>query len=253
MVMRVLIIDDEPLSRARMRMFFDHDPDVEIVGEAGDGEEGLRALAEHRPDVLFADVEMPDLSGLDMIRRIDEEERPLVVFVTAFADYAVEAFGVGAVHYLVKPFGPAEVEAAVQRVRAAMAARAAGGTVSELLAHLQKQQQAETLQRVVIKRDGRVYLLRVEQIDWIEGAGNYSRLHAGAEHHLLRETMVSLEKKLDRRQFARIHRSALVNLDRISELQPTSHGDYTVVLHDGTRLVLSRGYRDRLTTLLGRL
>lgn len=253
MTMRVLVVDDEPLSRARMRMFLAHHPDVEIVAEAGDGEEGLRAVAAHCPDVVFLDVEMPDLSGVEMLRGIEPEERPLIVFVTAFANYAVDAFDMGAIHYLVKPFGPAEIEAAVKRARAALAARAAGGTVSELLAHLQKQQQAETLQRVVIKRNGRALLLRVGEIDWVEAAGNYSRLHVGGEHHLLRETMTSLEKKLDRRQFVRVHRSALVNLDRITELHPTSHGDYAVVLENQTRLVLSRGYRDRLETLLGRL
>lgn len=251
--MEILVIDDEPLCRDRIRMFIGQHADIRIVAEAGDGEEGLRALAEHRPDVVFADIQMPGLSGLEMLEQMAPDERPLVVFVTAHADYAVQAFGVGAVHYLVKPFGAEAIDAAVRRLREALAARAAGGTVSELLAHLQKQQQAETLQRVVIKRNGRALLLRVEQIDWIEAAGNYSRMHLKGEHHLIRETMTALEKKLDRRQFVRVHRSALVNIDRIRELQPTSHGDYVVLLEDDTRLVLSRGYRDRLETLLGRL
>jgi two-component system LytT family response regulator len=251
--MRVLTIDDEPLSRARLRMFLAEHEDVQIVAEAGDPREALRALGEHNPEVIFVDIEMPHSSGVEMVRALDPEDRPLVVFVTAFADYAVDAFSVGAVHYLVKPFGADDVDAAVRRLREALSARAAGATLSQLLAGLRKQQEPELLQRLVVKRNGRVLLLRIEQIDWIEAAGNYSRVHAGGEHHLLRESMAALEKRLDRRQFVRVHRSVLVNLDRIRELHPESHGDYTVILHDDTRLSLSRGYRARLEALLGRL
>jgi two-component system LytT family response regulator len=253
MPIKVLIVDDEPLSRERIRMFIEHHEDIEIAAEAGDGEEALRALEQHHPDVVFADVQMPDLSGLEMIRRVEPDERPLVVFVTAFENYAVEAFAVGAVHYLVKPFGRKDVEAAVVRIREVLAARVAGSSISDLLTHFQRHMGSEPLERVVIKRDGRALVLRVDQIDWIEAAGNYSRVHAGGQRHLVRETMSSLEKKLDKRRFVRVHRSALVNIDRIRELQPTSHGDYSIVLHDETRIVLSRRYRGSLEILLGEL
>jgi two-component system LytT family response regulator len=253
MTIRVVVADDEPLSRARVRMYAGSHDDVAIVAEAADAQEALDAVTSHHPDVLFVDVEMPDGSGVEVVRSLEPEERPVVVFVTAFTNYAVDAFDVGAVHYLVKPFGPDEIDAAMRRIREALTARAANAAVSHLAAHLQRHQEPELLQRVVVKHNGRALLLRIEQIDWIEGAGNYSRLHANGARHLLRESLTSLERKLDRRQFARVHRSTIVNLDRISELHPTSHGDYTILLRDGTRLVLSRGYRARLEALLGHL
>ena len=248
---RVVLIDDEPLARARVRMFTKTHDDVEIVAEAGDYQEALAAIAAHRPDAIFLDVELPGVSGVEMVREIGPDERPLVVFITAFAQYAVNAFDIGAVHYLVKPFGPEEVTAALRRIREAISSRVASAVLTHLSGGVTKEH--EPLQRIVVKRGGRAILLRVNQIDWIEAAGNYSRIHAAGAKHLLRESIVSLEKKLDRQQFVRVHRSAMVNLDRIRELQATSHGDYAVILHDGTRLVLSRGYRSRLEMLLGRL
>lgn len=251
MPLRVVLIDDEVLARARVRMFTKTHDDVEIVAEAGDHQEGRAAIAAHRPDAIFVDVEMPGVSGVEMVRQIEPGERPLVVFITAFAQYAVEAFDVGAVHYLVKPFGPEDVAAALRRIREAMSSRAASTTLSQLAGRFA--QEREPLRRMVVKRGGRAILFRIEQIDWIEAAGNYSRIHVGGANHLLRESIVSLEKKLDRQQFVRVHRSAMVNLDRIRELQPATHGDYAVILHDDTRLVLSRGYRSRMEMLLGRL
>jgi two-component system LytT family response regulator len=250
MPIRVVLIDDEPLARARVRMFAKTHEDVQIVAEVSDQEEALAAVAAHRPDAIFVDIEMPGGSGVEMVRQIDPEERPLVVFITAFAEYAINAFEIGAVHYLLKPFGPEDVAAALRRVRSAMSDREASATLSQLSRFAKE---PEPLQRIVVKRKGRAILLRVDQIDWIEAAGNYSRIHAGGANHLLRESVVALEKRLDKKQFVRIHRSTMVNLERIRELQPTSHGDYAVILHDGTRLVLTRGYRSRLEMLLGRL
>lgn len=232
-------------------MFIKAHDDVEVVAEASDHQGALNAIALHRPDAMFVDVEMPGLSGVELVRQIDAAERPLVVFLTAFAQYAVDAFDIGAVHYLVKPFGPEELSAALQRVREAMSGRAANATLSHLAGRLAKA--PEPLQRVVVKHEGRATLIRAEQIDWIEAAGNYCRIHFGGASHLLRESIVSLERRLDPQQFVRVHRSAMVNLDRIRELHPTSHGDYAVTLHDGKRLALSRGYRGRLEMLLGRL
>ena len=172
-----------------------------------------------------------------------------MVFITAFAQYAVNAFDIRAVHYLVKPFGPEELSAALRRIREAMASRAANATLSHLAGRLWNA--PEPLQRVVIKSGGRATLIRTEQIDWIAAAGNYCRIHFGGASHLLRESIVSLESKLDPQHFVRVHRTAMVNLDRIRELQPTSHGDYAVILHDDTRLPLSRDYRSRLVRYLG--
>jgi two-component system LytT family response regulator len=251
MGIRVLVVDDEPLARERVRMFIDAHDDVEVVAEASNCQSALTAIAVHRPDAMFVDVEMPGVSGVDIVRQIDPSERPLAVFITAFAQYAVEAFDLGAVHYLVKPFGPEELAVAFQRIREAMSSRAANATLAHLAGRLSKA--AEPLQRVVVKREGRATLIRTSQIDWIEAAGNYCRIHFDGTSHLLRESMVSLEKKLDPQRFVRVHRSAMVNLDRIRELQPTSHGDYLVTLHDGKMLALSRGYRSRFEMLLGRL
>jgi two-component system LytT family response regulator len=251
MPIRVVVFDDEALARERVRRFVKTHDDVQIVAEASDHQEALAAIAAHRPDAIFVDIETPGGSGVEMVRQIEPSERPLVVFITAFAQYAVNAFDIGALHYLLKPFGPEEVAAALRRIREVMSDRAASATLSQLSDRVAREH--EPLQRIIVKRGGRALLFRVVEIDWIEAAGNYSRIHVGGAAYLLRESVMSLEQKLDKQQFVRIHRSTVVNLDRIRELEPTSHGDYALVLHDGTRLALSRGYRSRLEMLLGRL
>jgi two-component system LytT family response regulator len=228
----------------------DHD-DVTIAGEAADGEEALRAIAALRPQVVFLDVQMPLLDGFEVVRRIDERERPLIVFVTAFEQYALDAFRASAVQYLLKPVDRDELRKAMSRVRQLAASPRPDASLDDLLAQLQKPR--AFLQRIVVKSKGRTLLFRIEQIDWFESAGNYVRLHVNRERYLLRETMSGLEEKLDPQQFVRIHRSAIVNLERIREMQPASHGEYVVVLHDETRLTLSRVFRDRIEPLLGRL
>jgi two-component system LytT family response regulator len=227
-----LLVDDEPLARKRMRTLLRDYEDVIVSGEAGDGEEALRAIESLQPQLLFLDVQMPRLGGFEVVERMEEANRPLIVFVTAFEQYALDAFRASAAQYLLKPVDREELRKAMARVRQLIAA---------------------PLQRVAVKDRGRTLLFPVEQIDWIEAAGNYVRLHIGRERHLLRETMGGIEEKLDQRRFVRIHRSAIVNLERVRELQPTSHGDFTVILRDETRLTLSRIYRDRVEPLLGRL
>lgn len=227
-----LLVDDEPLARKRMRTLLRDYDDVIVSGEAGDGEEALRAIESLQPQLMFLDVQMPGLGGFEVVERMDEANRPLIVFVTAFEQYALDAFRASAAQYLLKPVDREELQKAMARVRQLIAA---------------------PLQRVAVKSRGRTFLFRVDQIDWIEAAGNYVRLHIGRERHLLRETMTGIEEKLDQRRFVRIHRSAIVNLERVRELQPTSHGDFTVILRDETRLTLSRVYRDRVEPFLGRL
>jgi two-component system LytT family response regulator len=231
-MINALLVDDEPLARSRMRTLLRTYEDFAVAGEAGDGEEALQAIETLRPDVVFLDVEMPDLDGLGLVRRLDRDVRPLLVFVTAYEEYALDAFRAAAAQYLLKPVDPNALRQAIERVR-------------KLL--------DTPLERVAVKRRGRTLLFRVDDIDWVEAAGNYVRLHVGGQRHLLRETMGGIERKLDRRCFIRIHRSTIVNVGRIREVHGAAHGDATVVLRDGTQLMLSRVYRDRLEPLLGRL
>lgn len=250
-VITALLVDDEALARKRMRSLLRDYDDFTVAAEAGEGAEALRAIEEVRPDVVFLDVQMPELNGFDVVRRLDPDHRPLIVFVTAFEQYALDAFRASAVQYLLKPVEREALKNAIDRVRRLVETKAADPAMPELMAQLQRPR--NWLQRIAVKARGRTLLFRIDQIDWFESAGNYVRLHVGREGHLLRETMSGLEEKLDPQQFVRIHRTAIVNLERIRELQPTSHGEYTVMLADDTRLTLSRVYRERIEPLLGRL
>jgi two-component system, LytTR family, response regulator len=250
-VIRTLLVDDEPLARKRMRALLRDYDDFPVIGDARDGEEALRCIAELHPDVVFLDVQMPELDGFEVVRRLEPERRPLVVFVTAYEQYALDAFRASAVQYLLKPVDRDELQNAIARVRQLAACPEPAGALNDFLSQLQKPR--TFLQRIVVKSRGKTLLFRIEQIDWFESAGNYVRLHVGRERYLLRETMSALEEKLDPAHFVRIHRSSIVNLERIREMQPTSHGEYLVLLADDTRLTLSRVYRERLEPLLGRL
>ena len=225
----------------------DHD-DFTIAGEAGDGEEALRAIEELRPRAVFLDVQMPEVDGFEVVRRLAPEERPLIVFVTAFEQYALDAFRASAVQYLLKPVDRQELQNAVARLRQLATAPEPDPAVTSLLAQLQKPR--TFLQRVALKAKGRTLLFRIEQVDWFEAAGNYVRLHVGQERHLLRETMTALEEKLDPQRFVRIHRSAIVNLDRIASVEPYFHGEYIVTLTDGHRITASRTHSARLRELI---
>jgi two-component system LytT family response regulator len=243
MPITALIVDDEPLARKRIRRLLRAASDVTVVGEAADGEEAIRIVKEHAPRVMFLDVQMPRMDGFEVVRRIPEESRPLIVFVTAYQQYALEAFRAAAVQYLLKPVEREPLRLALTRVRELVAARAS----PSLTAFLERvQQQTAFMQHVAVKSKGRVRLVPVEQIDWFESAGNYVRIHVGSQRFLLRQTMNGLEEKLDPTQFVRIHRALIVNLLRISDTRSASHGDQVVVLHDGTQLQMSRVYRERL-------
>jgi two-component system LytT family response regulator len=259
--MRVLIIDDEPLARQRLRDLLADEPDVTLVGECDTGAAAVAAIREHRPDLVFLDVRMPEVDGFGVLEALAAEETPAVIFVTAFDRYALRAFEVDALDYLLKPFDRERFQKALQRARTQLE-RPSGDDVSrrieELLADAVSSAQAASpltgrkyLDRIVIKTGGRVLFLRAEDIDWIEAAGNYLKLHVGSESHLMRETMNHLEARLDPAKFLRIHRSTMVNIERIQELQPWFHGDYVVLLRDGTKLTLSRGYKQKLQDLFG--
>lgn len=250
---RALIVDDEPLARERIRTLLRKEPDIEVAAECGDGSRAVTAIEKHRPDLVFLDVQMPAADGFDVVEAIGAEQMPAVIFVTAYDKYALRAFDVHALDYLLKPFDRARFRESLERARAQIR-RARDGEVSERLLALlgsirAKQQHRE---RLVVREGGRIFFLRAEEIDWIEAAGNYLRLRAGRHSHLIRETMAGIEAQLDPAKFARIHRSTIVNLDRVRELLPGPHGDSTLLLRDGTRLTLSRTFRTRFDERFGR-
>lgn len=254
MKIRTLIVDDEPLARERLRALLSAEPDIEIIGECGDGPEAVESIRRDAPDLVFLDVQIPEIDGFGVIERVGVENAPVVVFVTAYDQYALEAFDVHAVDYLLKPFDKTRFAKALARARSAVQAQRSGEVSERLLALLRglRAAPAGRTERLVVKSAGRLFFLRTGEIDWIESSGNYVCLHVGSETHLLRETMSSLEARLDPASFIRIHRTAIVNVDRIKELQPLFHGEYEVVLRGGARLTLSRSYRDRLQCLLGK-
>jgi two-component system LytT family response regulator len=263
--LKVLVVDDEPLARRRILRLLRSEPGIEVVRECANGHEAVAAIESHRPDIVFLDVQMPELDGFGVLSAVGPERMPAVIFVTAYDQYAIRAFEVHALDYLLKPFDADRFRAALQRGRSHVE-RTAQNNQSErflaLLEHLSAEQReleqrvsrstGRYLDRLMIKSGGRMFFAKVSEIDWIEAAGNYVRLHFGREAHLIRETMSSLEAKLDPSQFLRIHRSTIVNLDRVKEMQPWFSGEYTVILRDGTQLRLSRGYRDKLEERLGR-
>ena len=261
--LRVLIVDDEAFARQRLRRLLSEESDVEIVGEAANGREAVALITSHDPDVVLLDVQMPRVDGFGVLRALDGPA-PLVIFVTAFDEHAVAAFNVHAFDYILKPVEQARFSEAIARARAQIAQSTAAERHAKLVAFLDASPTAASgdtqvaaepapnagprtpLERLLVKEEGRMYFVPVAEIDWIEAFGNYARLHTGPRTHLIRETMVTLERALDARRFARIHRSTIVNLDRIRQMDLWGSGDYMVRLADGTQLKLSRWYRDRL-------
>ena len=248
---RTLIADDEPLARERLRSLLSRHPDVQIIGECANGAEAIEAISALQPDLVLLDVEMPQLDGFGVLEALPPETMPAVVFVSAHDQYAVRAFESHALDYILKPFDETRVDRALQRVRGQLSrgqgARHLDPGLVSLLEEIRDRRRSD---RLVVKTGGRVVFLRTEDIDWVEASGNYVRLHVGTEAHLLRESMKNMERRLDPSTFVRIHRSAIVNVDRIKELEPWFHGEYIVILRDGTRLTSSRVFSDRLNALI---
>jgi two-component system, LytTR family, response regulator len=250
---KVLVADDEPLARDRLKTLLAREDWVDLVGECRDGNETIASIARLQPDLVFLDVQMPGATGFEVIDAIGPARMPLVVFVTAFDQYALKAFDVHALDYLLKPFDRDRFEQALGRARQQLDRRGNGDLERRLLELVQDlKPAAQRLERFVIKSGGRVFFVRADEIDWIEAAGNYVKLHVGDDTHLFRETMNALESQLDSDTFFRIHRSHIVNIERIKELQPWFNGEYVVFLKNGTRLTLSRGYREKLQERIGR-
>lgn len=260
MTIRVAIVDDEAIARRRLMRLLSAEPDVEVVAECPTGRSAIDAIRTATPDLVLLDVQLPDIDGFGVVAEVGAESMPPVIFVTAHDAHAVRAFEVHATDYLLKPFDTERFQTAFRRARAHIDQVSSAELGRRLKALVENQfgmtpeqsvvatepRPGKYIARLTVRRDGRVVFVRVAEVDWFEAAGNYVRLHVGKSASLLRETMHGLEASLDPAVFVRIHRTIIVNVDRIQELQPWFAGNYVVILRDGTRLKLSRTYRDRL-------
>ncbi|MGH7516395.1 MAG: LytR/AlgR family response regulator transcription factor [Gemmatimonadales bacterium] len=252
MTLRAIVADDEPMGRQRLVRLLQSEPEVEVLAACETGEQALEAIRSHAPDVAFLDVQMPGLDGFGVVEALEAAEAPAIVFVTAHDHYAVRAFEVHAFDYLLKPVDEERLRTALARVRERPAGppEDASQRVLALLERLHARERG--LERLVVRTQERAFFLRTETIDWIEAAGKYVHLHVGKITHPIRGSMASLEQELDPARFVRISRSAIVNIDRIQEIQPWFQGDHVVILQDRTRLTSTRGYRENLQRLLGK-
>ena len=270
MPIRVLVVDDEPIARRRVRRLLRLEPDVDVIDEVGSGGEAIAAIKQERPDLVLLDVQMPDVDGFGVVGALGAEHMPPTIFVTAFNEYAVRAFDVNAIDYLLKPYDPERFRSAFQRARSHLeriSSAEQGRKIRALLEQVLGEDRTSAaladrpaqpmggqaamprtrfLDRLMVKHDGRVFFVKVSDVDWFEASGNYVRVHTGKVSHLIRETMHHVEAQLDPSMFVRIHRAVIVNIDRIKELQPWFAGDYVVILRDGRQLKLSRTYREHL-------
>lgn len=251
---RTVIIDDEPAARRGVRLLLAHDSNIEVVGEAAGGAEAVELITREKPALAFLDVQMPDLDGFQVLARVGVGQAPVVVFATAYDEHALRAFEVNAIDYLLKPYDDARFSSALQRAKDAVRRRESDVTDARLNRLLQYLENAvpppDANDRILVKSSGEIFFLKAEEIDWIEAEGDYMKFHVSGKTHLMRETMARLEARLDPKKFIRIHRSTIVNADRMRKLSPSFAGEYAVILQDGTKLKLSRGYHERIASLL---
>lgn len=252
MELRIVIVDDEPLARQRLHDLLAAEPEVRVVADCADVPEAVSAIRRLTPDLVILDIQMPERDGFSLIEEIGPQQMPPVIFVTAHDVHAIRAFEVHAVDYLLKPVDRERFSTALDRARTQIEQRRIGEIRRQLaeLVGTGKPEASAHPERLVVRSNGRVLFFKVDEIDWIDAAGNYVRLNAGEHSHLLRETMAGIEGRLDAERFVRIHRSTIVNIDRVKELVQGPHGDFVVVLRSGKRLPLSRGYRERLEEAL---
>jgi two-component system LytT family response regulator len=248
----ILIVDDEPLARRRLRRLLAAESNVEVTAECSSGREAAEILAAEHPNLLLLDVQMPQEDGFSFLRSLPDEIRPPVIFVTAFDHYAVEAFQVHALDYVLKPVEADRLHEAIVRAcdrTASPASRDLDRRLRELLEEIPPRDRY--LERILVRNPGRISFVNAGEVHWIGAEGNYVRLHLANERHLIRQKIGTLEEQLDPRRFLRIHRSAIVNLDRVKELHRLPGGDYAVLLDSGARLTMSRSYRERFDRALG--
>ncbi len=250
---RVLIVDDEPLARAHLRELLAEVGGVEVTGECGDGREAVRRILAEAPDLVLLDVQIPELDGFGVVREVGVERMPMVIFVTAYDEYALQAFDVSALAYLLKPVNREKFSAAVERARTLMRAGASTETAARLGKLLERMSESRSpSDRLSLKVDGRVLFVGVDEIDWMEADDNHVKVHIGQRTHQVRSTMASFEKRLPPGKFLRIHRSTMVNVRRIVEVQPWFAGDYVFILVGGARLTSGRSYRQAIHEFMER-
>ncbi len=250
MPLTALIVDDEPLAREGLRMLLAQDPEVAAIREAKDGREAVEAILSARPDLVFLDVQMPEMDGFAVVAEVGAERMPAVVFVTAHDRYAIQAFEINAIDYLLKPVTEERFRQALVRAKARLNSRPADDANRQILSLLETiASPLRYLKRLAVRSAGKTVFVDVEDVDWIEAAENYVQLHAGRAGHLIHVTMNTLEKSLDPEVFVRIHRSVIVNVKRIKELQPALHGEYVITLGNGVRLQSGRLYNAKLRAL----
>ena len=252
-MIRTLIVDDEPLARDRIRGLLDAEPDVEVVGECATGLEAIEVIEELQPDLVFLDVQMAQVDGFAVVEAIGAARMPMTIFVTAFDHFAIRAFDAQALDYLLKPYPEERFRAALERARRAMGAHTAQQAVRREIAALVSNlaEQRERPARVIVRSGAKIGFVEVGDIDWVQSEGNYLRLHTGKTSHLVRETLAGLEIRLDPKQFVRIHRSTIVNVRAVKQLESLFQGEYALILQDGTKLTSSKTYRRRLEDVLG--
>jgi two-component system, LytTR family, response regulator len=252
MMMRALVVDDEPLARRALLRLLKRDREISVIGECSDGESAVQSIRQMRPDVVFLDVQMPEMDGFKVVEAIGVEEMPVTIFVTAFDRYAIRAFDASAVDYLLKPFAQDRLYRALARARDRWRDRQDKAAAQRLFTLLGSRYPSDYVQRLTVASGGRIFFVPVEEIDWIEAEGNYARLHVGRRVYDVRETLQALMERLDPREFIRIHRSTIVNARRIREIQPWFQGSHLVLLQSGEKLRMSRYQRDAVERLLGK-
>ncbi len=252
----VLIVDDEPLARALIAELLKNLPEFQVAGECSDGKSAIKAIKEKSPDLIFLDVQMPGMDGLTVLEELNDTPFPAIIFVTAYDQYAIRAFDFHAIDYLLKPFSQSRFEKALLRAKERILEHSPSDhitrrQISSLLENYQNK--AAPLERLFLKDCGKIVLLDPETINWIEADDKYVRFHTSEKKYLIRQTLNAVEAELDKQVFARVHRSCIVNLTRISELHPMFNGEYVLILNDKTKLALSRNYRDRFFDKFGKL
>ena len=250
---RALIVDDEPLARKFSRRMLKDDQEVQVVGECGNGRDAVALIRKQTPDLIFLDVQMPEMDGFSVLETLGSERLPEIVFTTAHEQYAIQAFELHALDYLLKPFDQARFRNTMRHAKERLShgpPKDGGLQMAALLANVKQQPQYQD--RLIVKGEGRISFLKTDEITWIEADDKYVHLHTEKSARLVRQTLSAMEAQLDPKKFVRIHRSAIVNVERIKELHPMFSGEHAVVMNNGTKLTLSRNYKDRLFELLGK-